>query len=227
MAQQSEPTLLSLLSNTIILLHVSPYLPISSLLGLARTSKSFNTLIFSTTASVFRHLDLSTAKGASVQPDLLPMDRGGESWRAERMDEALTEEEFYGGPLRGILSSLRRRGVLQGIQTLILDEVSAPADVLHEIICDDQYRVKILSLIGSRNLNEGKLIGSLKYAIRPTRPSNTPSLKGLYIFGMGVLATREIGKSLSSTTIALTMRRVSKLESWDHSISRRTIRSIT
>ena len=211
MAQQVESRLLSLLSNTIVLLHITPYLPISALLRLARASKSFQSLLFSTTSSVFRHLDLSTAKGISFEPNTLPIDRGGESWRAERMDEALTEEDFYGGPLRGVLSFLRRKTVLQGVQTLILDGVSAPAEILHEVICNIQYRVKILSLIGSKNLNERKLVGTLKYAVRPTRPAGTPSLKGLYIFGTDVLATKQLGRSLSAIMSHLIVYRVTSL----------------
>ena len=226
MAQKHEPALLSLLSNTLILLQLSPYLPISSLLGLARTSKAFHDLIFDTTASVFKHLDLSTARGAAIDLDLPPIDRGGESWRAERMDEALTEEDFYGGPLRGILSFLKQKNILQGVQTLILDGVSAPSEVLHDVICESQYRVKILSLIGCKNLNERKLVGTLKYAVRSTRPSGTPVLKGLYIFGTELPKTRRSGRDLPNKKMNLILFRATALEPWCHTISRSAVRSL-
>ena len=100
------------------------------------------------------------------------------------MDEALTEEDFYCGPLRGAFSHLRRNNLLSDVQTLILDGQCAPAEILHEIICEGNYNVKILSLIKCKNLNERKLQGTLKYATRPTRPEGTPKIKGIYLFGI-------------------------------------------
>ena len=175
-----EPTLLSLLVNPIIFSQVLAHLTVAGLLNLASTSKSFQNLI-QHDPTAFRTLDLSTAKGAAVSFELI--DRGGEIWRSQRMDEAFTEDDFYCGPVRGIFSSLRRRGLLQHVQTLILDGQAAPADILHEIIHDDSYRVRILSVIGAKHLNEAKFRKVLTYAIRRTRPEGTPRLQGVYIFG--------------------------------------------
>ena len=172
-------SLLDLLSNTLILYHTVPYLPISSLSSLARASRSFHHLIYST-PHVFRYLDLSNVKGASVE--FTPIDSGGESWRSQRMDECLTEEDVYSGPLRGIFSSLKRKNVLQDVQILILDGLSVTAEIVREIICDEPFNVRILSIRGVKNLNDRKLKQVLKYVCRPGRASGTPKLKGLYYF---------------------------------------------
>ncbi|MCJ1392195.1 hypothetical protein MMC18_005062 [Xylographa bjoerkii] len=174
------PPLLELLSNSLVLYQICPYLPISALLSLAATSKLFRNLIYGT-PNVFRYLDLSTTKGGAVE--FAPIDPGGEVWRSERMDEAVTEEDFFAGPLRGIFSTLRRWGVLQDVQTLILDGLSVPAEVVREVICDPSFNVRILSIRGVKNLNERKLKQVLKYACRLGRPESTPKLRGLYFFG--------------------------------------------
>ena len=172
-------SLLHLLSNTLILYHTVPYLPIYSLLNLATASKSFHRLVYDT-PHVFRYLDLSTVKGASVE--FAPIDAGGELWRSQRMDEYLTEEDVYSGPLRGIFSSLKRKNVLQDVQILILDGLSVTAEMIREIVCDEPFNVRILSIRGIKNLNERKLKQVLKYICRRGRASDTPKLKGLYFF---------------------------------------------
>jgi hypothetical protein len=58
-----------------------------------------------------------------------------------------------------------------------------PADLVADIITDDSFNVRILSIRDVRHLNERKLQQALLYAIRPSRPENTPKLQGLYIFG--------------------------------------------
>jgi hypothetical protein len=171
--------LLQLLSNTLILDQTVPYLPISSLLALSATSKSFQSLILRT-PGVFRYLDLSHVRGAAVP--FAPIDAGGEVWRSERMDEAVTEDDFYSGPLRGIFSKLERMNVLQDVQTLILDGLSVPADLVAEMMMDERFNIRILSIRESKNLNERKLMQALRYVCRSTAP-RPPRLKGLYVFG--------------------------------------------
>ena len=172
-------TLLDLLSNALILHQTCPYAPISGLLSLAATSKSFRSLVYDT-PHVFRYLDLSPIK---ISVSIPPLDTGGQVWRSQRMDEGLTEEEFCSGPLRGIFSFLGRKSILSDVQTLILDGLSVPADLVHELICDESYNIRILSIREVKNLNERKLMQVLKYAVRPSRPDKTPKLKGLYLFG--------------------------------------------
>ena len=170
--------LLSLLSNTLILRHFVPYLPITGLLNLSATSKSFFHLIYDT-PNVFRYLDLSTLKGASV--NFGSIDPGGEIWRAERMDESVTEEDFHAGALRGIFASLKKKGVLQDVRTLILDGLSVPAGVLSEIFFDEPFNVRIISIRNVKNLQERKLMEVIERACSPNRTQN-PKVKGIYFF---------------------------------------------
>jgi hypothetical protein len=173
-------TLLDLLSNTLVLRQTAPYLPASGLLALAATSTAFRSVV-QLSPHVFRYLELSNVK--SAWPNYTPLDSGGMTWRNERMDESLTEDEFYSGPLRGIFSILQRGNLLRNVHTLVLDGLAVPADLVQEIIAEDRFNVRILSIREVVNLNERKLQEVLKYAVRPTRPAGTPKLKGLYVFG--------------------------------------------
>lgn len=174
-------SLLELLGTySLIINQISPYLSVSSLLNLAATSKNFQNLIYSG-RETFRYLDLSTTKGASV--NIPPIDIGGFNLRYERIDESTTAEDFYSGPIRGIFSFLKRRNVAGSIQILILDHVSAPAEVLSEIIRKEEYQIRILSVIGSKNLNERKFQQALRYIVRHSRPEGMRKLRGVYFFG--------------------------------------------
>ncbi|KAF2006990.1 hypothetical protein P154DRAFT_517433 [Amniculicola lignicola CBS 123094] len=172
-------TLADLLSNSLVLRQTAPYLPVPALYALAATSKTFHHIVHRA-PDVFRFLDLSAVKSAVVPYE--PLDSGGISWRAERMDESLTEDEFYSGPLRGIFSKLERRHVLRCVHTLVLDGLSVPADLVREIIADDRFNVRILSIRDAKHLNERKLMQVLRYAVRPSRPEGTPRIKGIYFF---------------------------------------------
>lgn len=84
-------TLLSLLTNPLLLCHTVDYLPISAALNLAATSRRFRSLLYQT-PSVFRRLDLSIV--TSAQFDIDPIDQGGEVWRNAQLDENVTEDEY-------------------------------------------------------------------------------------------------------------------------------------
>jgi hypothetical protein len=99
------------------------------------------------------------------------------------VDESLTEEDFYAGPLRGILGRLPLKRILKNVQVLVLDGLSVPADLVREIVAEDRYNVRILSLRESNNLNQSRLQRVLRYATRPTRAEGTPKLRALYFFG--------------------------------------------
>ncbi|KAI2617975.1 hypothetical protein GGS26DRAFT_585099 [Hypomontagnella submonticulosa] len=174
--------LLNLLTNSLVLHQIIPYLPISSLLNLAATSPSFRDLLLCRTPGAFRHLDLTRVKTAQFDLDG-GIDHGGEIWRNVQVDENLTEDDFYSGPLRGIFQSIRRRDILHHVQTLVLDGLSVTAEFCNDILVDPTMRVRILSIRDVKNLNERKLMQSLRYACRSSRPDNTPRLKGLYVFG--------------------------------------------
>ncbi|MBE7180507.1 MAG: hypothetical protein INR71_04720, partial [Terriglobus roseus] len=178
--------LLDLLSNSLILHQVAPYLPISAVFALSRTNTRFYRLLLRS-AETFRYLDLSRCASLSSGADLqmAPVDRGGTNWRSQRMDEALTEDDFYSGPLRGVFNCLAspRNDVLRNVTTLVLDGLTVTADLVSDILVGDKFNVRILSIREVKHLNERKLRQALWYAVRPGRPEGTPKLKGLYVFG--------------------------------------------
>ncbi|WPG99705.1 Hypothetical protein R9X50_00252400 [Acrodontium crateriforme] len=180
-ATMTLPTsLIDLLANDLILWQLAPYLPPRSIRTLSGTCKSLRELIFAK-PDVWRYLDLSRARSAII--DSSPIDVGGVSWRTERMDESLTEDDFYAGPLRGIFNELRRRHVLSWVQTLVLDGLSVPTDLVREVVSEDRYCVRVLSIRQAKNLNQSKLQQILRYIARPTKLDGTPRLKALYFFG--------------------------------------------
>jgi hypothetical protein len=194
----APPTsLMDLLSNSLILDHLAPLLPISSLMSLAATSRATRSYILET-PYVFRRLDLSTCRGAIV-PRISPIDAGGEVWRSARMDESLTEDDFYAGPLRGVFSRLERKSILATVRTLILDGLSVPADLVSDIILTDRFNVNLLSIRDCLYLNERKLMQILQYAVRPERPAGTPRVKGIYHF---TSTKPDRGSSSSSRQVA-------------------------
>lgn len=185
MIQNELPlTLLELLSNTLVLDQTLPYLPLPTILRIAALSKAFKRLIYET-PRVFRYLDLSRCRGAYVAPSLKVIDSGRQNgWRQGMDEENLTEDEFHSAPLRGIITSLSKRGVMRDVQTLVLDGVgSVTHDVLSNILMSDQYNVRLLSVLRCPNLNERKFQQLLHYLCRPSRPEGTPRLKGVYMFG--------------------------------------------
>ncbi|RDA95520.1 hypothetical protein CP533_5416 [Ophiocordyceps camponoti-saundersi (nom. inval.)] len=176
----TPPPLFDTLHNSLILATVAPYLPLSAILNLAATDKAFRALVYRT-PGVFRHLDLSRLRQAQLELD--EIDHGTDFWRSPRLDGSLTEDDFYSGPLRSVLSTLRRRDILRGVQTLVLDGLSVTAELCHDLINDASLTIRILSLRDVTNLNHGKLRAALRYACRKTRPDNAPKLRALYIFG--------------------------------------------
>jgi len=172
-------SLADLLSNTLILRQTVPYLPVSTLCNLSRVSRALHHIVFQS-PEAFRYLDLSPVKSAVVPFDG-PLD-GGSSFRAERMDEALTEDDFYSGPLRGIFTALEKAHVLRNVHTLVLDGLSVTAELVKELVTEDRYNVRILSIREVKHLNERKLQQYLRYAVRPSRPTGIPRVKGIYMF---------------------------------------------
>ena len=173
-SQQLPCSLLDLLRNTLILHHISPYVGTTSLCRLAATCKSFQALIYSM-PSVYQHTDLSVVQYCR--------ENSGSSHLAyPEIEQTVDTDGFYALPLRRVLDSLNRRNVLSGVRTLILDGLAVPASILREILCDDAYNVRILSLRNAKELGDEKLIKLLRYLIRSTRPDGTPKLKGLYYF---------------------------------------------
>ena len=99
------------------------------------------------------------------------------------MDENLTEDEFYAGPLRYVLGRLQRTQTLSHVHALVLDGLaSVTSDLLHDIVTSSEYNVRLLSIRRCVNVNEAKLQQLLTYICRPSRPEGTPRLQGVYFF---------------------------------------------
>ncbi|KAJ5770798.1 uncharacterized protein N7511_002849 [Penicillium nucicola] len=109
-------------------------------------------------------------------------------------NDSQTEDEVYAAPLKRIFSSLERRGILRDVRTLILDGLSVPADLVEEIFRDDRFNVNILSIRECRHLNERKLMQIIQHAVRPTRPANSPRIKGIYHFSPMHAAPRPVAR---------------------------------
>ncbi|KAL8913922.1 MAG: hypothetical protein Q9171_001307 [Xanthocarpia ochracea] len=161
-------TLLDLLRNHLILSRIVPFVPPSDLVSLAATCPSIYSLVFITHSSyTFRHLDLSNLDFAFVFPSCRYMNSDGYNLAA---------------PLQSTFYVLKKRAVLQYVITLILDGVAVPAAVLREILCDDAFNVRVLSIRDVKELDKEQLMQILRYLVRPSRPKDSPKLKGLYYF---------------------------------------------
>lgn len=159
-----------MLTNSLILDQMAPYLSVPSLMALASTSRLLYNMV-THTPYVFRHLDLTNCRGAQLE-----FTRQGED------DDLRTEDQVYSAPLRQIFSSLERRSILQDVRTLVLDGLPVPADLVADIVLSDRFNVNILSIRECRHLNERKLMQIIQHAVRPTRPQGTPRVKGIYHF---------------------------------------------
>jgi hypothetical protein len=176
-------TLLDLLSNHLISARIVPYLPVASVCAVATTNRAYRAVLTQQpyNSSAFQYLNLSQVRCAQIKAT--PIDVGGHNWRAERMDEALTEDDFYSGPLRGVFRRLEKSHLLEWVATLVLDGLCVPTEIVREVIMDDRFNIRILSIRDVQQLNIRKLCQTLKYVSRPSRPEGTPKLKGLYVFG--------------------------------------------
>ncbi|KAH8690968.1 hypothetical protein BGW36DRAFT_306707 [Talaromyces proteolyticus] len=169
----SPPTnLIDILSNNVVLHHLAPLMSISSLLSLASTCNTARFIIYNT-PYVFRHLDLSTCQGA-----LLP----SKGAATDVSDDMQTEDQFYSAPLRGIFDRLEKQSILSSVRTLVLDGLPVTADLIADILLTDRFNINILSIRDCLHLNEQKLMQTIAYAVRPSRPAGTPKVKGIYHF---------------------------------------------
>jgi len=171
-------SLLDLLRNTLILSHVSPYLGVTGLVSLAATSTSFRDLVYNTPYN-FRHVKLTKIQSCL---DFIGPPKFYPNRESPSDNTTLSPDDFYAQPIRKVLYSLQWHNVLQGVRTLILDRLAVPSALVREILCEDAYNVRILSLRDVKEIGDEKLMQILRYIMRPTRPEGTPKLKALYYF---------------------------------------------
>ena len=162
-------SLLDLLSNSLILRHTSPYIGIRSLVSLAATSKAYKSLMYDT-PHVFQHVDL---RGTHI----LARHVGDVSIDDQKIDE------FYAQRFSTILSMLENRNVVQDVRTLVLDELYVPTTILEDILCNERYQIRLLSIRGSHKINKQDVFRILRHLVKPSRPEGAPKLRALYVFG--------------------------------------------
>ena len=162
--------LLDLLSNDLILRHTSPYIGIKSLVSLAATSKAYKSLVYDT-PHVFQHVDLQDINilmGFNVRMFCMGSHK---------------INELYAQRFRMIFTILENRNVIQDVRTLILDGIFVPITIIEDILCNQRYQIRLLSLRDVNRLPKDDVLGILRHLIRPTRPKAKPELRGLYLFG--------------------------------------------
>lgn len=175
-------SLLELLFNNVVFENILSNLSLAAIFALSRTSHAYRDFLLRT-PNLLRYLDLSNSRGAYIADTITRIDSGGHSWRAERIDENLTEDEFYSGPLRGVLYKVAKLQQLRSVLTLVLDGLATvTVDLVTEIVTSKDYNVRLLSIRNCRNVNKPILQQMLRYICRPSRPEGSPRLKGIYVF---------------------------------------------
>ncbi|KAL9133912.1 MAG: hypothetical protein Q9175_004904 [Cornicularia normoerica] len=162
-------SLLDLLSNDLILRHTSPYIGIKSLVSLATTSKAYKSLVYDTPL-VFQHVDLHRIRVLMWA-----------AWDVSIDQEKL--DDLYAQRYRTIFTILENKNVIQDVRTLILDELYVPTTVIEDILYNERYQIRLLSVRNIGTTTTHIMMRILHHLVRPSRPTGTPKLKGLYMFG--------------------------------------------
>ncbi|KAL7269081.1 hypothetical protein RUND412_008269 [Rhizina undulata] len=128
-----SPTLLTIISNDLLLRSISPYLLPQELLALSLTSRTAYSLIVHT-PSVWRHVDLSLVPSSIV-----------------------CKKRTY-----NLTTFLSRPFVVRDIQTLILDGLPVGTDFLRHLLTNPALRIRILSVRGCMYLIDESFRGLLR-----------------------------------------------------------------
>ena len=163
-------TLLDILSNDLILRHTSPYLGIKSLLSLAATSKAYMSIVYHT-PQVFRHVNLRRIHNLTTAS-------------VDVCNGHLGNGRLYAQRFRAVFTMLENRNVIQDVRTLILDGLYVPSPIIEDILFNERYQIRLLSLRNPGSLLNHDLLRMLHHLVRPSRPKGTPKLRGFYLFGL-------------------------------------------
>ena len=160
-------TLIDLLNNSLVLSQTAPYIGLKSILHLMATCRALRHAILEN-GSVFRRVDLSGLKADNTR-----------SWFP-----ADIEPQFLGfmPPLLQAMESFHKYGLLSQIATLILDRQPISVTIAWTILKDPSYNIRLLSIKEVRGFMFDEFFKLVRYLIRPSRPRQTPKLKGLYFF---------------------------------------------
>ena len=190
-------SLLDLLSNALILTHTSPYIGIKSLVSLAATSKAYKSLVYDT-LHVFQHADLSgTGVSTGVVRDLA-------LFNDRKIDEAYVQR------FSSIFSILENRNVLQDVRSLILDGLYVPITVIEDLMCNERFQIRLLSIRGVSTLRirPFDMLRILRHVAESSHLKTTPNIRALYLFGQTsraqeVLTWEDIMTSPESITTSM------------------------
>ena len=167
MRSSHSPTLYDILHNDLILHHISPYIGVTALFSIGATSTIFRNLIRNS-PQVLTHLDLSDVKSISKP-----------QWYQDSGD-SLSEEDYYAQPLDRVISALRPH-FLQYTRVLLLDGLYVSSKILTDLLCNDAYGIRILSLRGVQGVSDSSVRRILRYALRSGRREHS-KLRALYYF---------------------------------------------
>lgn len=162
-------SLLDLLSNDLILRHTSPYIGIKSLVLLASTSKSYQSLVYNT-LNVFQHVNLNGMVVSMVSTQ-------------EFLIDYQKINDLYAQRFSTIFTLLENKDVMQDVRTLILDDNVVPTTIIEDILFHDRYQIRLLSLRSLCRRPAHDIWPILRRLIRPDRPNGALKLRGLYWFG--------------------------------------------
>ena len=161
-------SLLDLLSNPLILTHISPYIGIRSLVSLAATSKAYKSLVYDT-LQVFQHVDLSGTRSLTRVAS-----------EFDSYHDQMINRKIYFQKFDYIFSILENRKVLQDVRTLILDGLYVPNTVIENLLSDERYKIRLLSI---RGINQPRPLDLVRNIRTSLHPKTVSSIRAIYLFG--------------------------------------------
>lgn len=136
-------------------------------MSLAATSKAYKSLIYDT-LQVFQHADLSgTGVLTRIASDF--------AWLNHQQIDEIYVQRFS-----TIFSILENRHVLQDVRTLILDELYVPNTVIELLLCDERYKIHLLSI---RGINKPRPLDIIRIIRKSLHRKRMPSIRAIYLFG--------------------------------------------
>lgn len=165
-------SLFDLLSNHVVLHHLSPYIGVKGLLHLAATSKILRWLVLHN-PETFNYVDLSPF-GVYTQYQTRKS-QSREVSRQSLYHDALIQTKIC-------VSGLSKHSLLDHVRILILDGHGIPVQTMTSLLMSDHYCIRVLSL-SPIVWDEFHCLGKiLRYMIRHSRPKGQPKLKAIYLF---------------------------------------------
>ena len=196
--------LLHLLTNSLILAHIAPFVSAADKLNLAATSKAFHALVHGTPYA-FKYLDLTRLERFAAVQDTNTAP-AAVSVNLLRHTQWCELPEYRLGPYHDVFNHLHNSRWLSSVNTLILDNTNVDAELVGHLLTSPSCNVRILSLRNTPFLNKESLCTVLQTLCSQTGPGTAPKLKGLYLFSKeasessGDLWYRERGRVLAAST---------------------------